>query len=171
MSSIIIYLAIFFAKLIEVSAATLRMVLINRGQKLLGSVIGFFEILIWLYVVNLVLKDVTQDLVKVFVYCLAFSMGNYLGTTIEEKLALGMSLMEVLIDVEKSPLLVSILHKNGYGVSVINSNGVEKKMNIIKIYLKRKSIPDAYAIITKSFPESIISVSDVKTVVGGFIKK
>ena len=74
-----IYLLIFFAKLVEVSLATIRNVLINRGEKLKGSIIGFFEVLIWVIVVSNVLSDVMQDPLRVLVYCLAFSMGNFVN--------------------------------------------------------------------------------------------
>ncbi|MDR2940137.1 MAG: DUF5698 domain-containing protein [Clostridiales bacterium] len=167
----LVYLGIFGAKVVEVSLATLRIVLINRGQKLLGSIIGFFEVLIWLFVVNLVLTDVTEDFMKVVVYCFAFSCGNYIGSTIEEKLAIGMSVIEVLIEADKSEDLAEILRQNGYGVTTIGSSGKEKKMAIIKVFLKRRSIPDAHGIIVKNYPESIVSVSDVKKIVGGYIKK
>lgn len=171
LTGIALYVVIFLAKMIEVSLATIRNVLINRGQKFIGACIGFFEVLIWLYVVSNVLQNVTDDLIKVGVYCLAFSCGNYLGATIEEKLAIGMAVIEVFILKEESSELVGILREDGFGVTTIDSEGKDNKMTIIKIYLKRKNINKAVSIINKNAPKSIISVSDVKNIKGAFIRK
>lgn len=171
LQGVALYLVIFLAKLVEVSLSTIRNVLINRGQKFIGACIGFFEVLIWLYVVSNVLQNVTDDLVKVGVYCLAFSCGNYLGATIEEKLAIGMAVIDVFILKDESYNLVDILRKDGFGVTTIDSQGKDNKMVIIKIYLKRKNINKAILIINKNAPKSIVSVSDVKNLKGAFIRK
>ena len=43
----ILYIGIFLAKTLEVTLATIRTVLITRGEKLLGALIGFVEVIIW----------------------------------------------------------------------------------------------------------------------------
>jgi len=91
------YIGIFFAKLIEVTMATLRNMLINRGHRKIGSVLAFFEVAIWLVVVSIVLKDITDDFFKAFVYCFAFACGNFMGSVLEEKLAIGMSVVDIYI--------------------------------------------------------------------------
>lgn len=92
-----IYFAIFFAKLIEVPLATVRIVLINRGEKLKGSLIGFVEVLIWIVVVGNVLDSLSEDPIKALVYCLAFACGNYLGSIVEDKLAIGTACIQAVV--------------------------------------------------------------------------
>jgi len=169
-SRIILYIAIFCAKLIEVSVATLRTVLNNRGQKRLAACIGFFEVMIWVVVASNVLNNITEDPIKVLVYCFAFSMGNFIGVTLEEKLALGMSVVEVLAKQDIAQNLADALREKGYGVTTIESSGKETKMVILKLFIKRKQIPDATQIIRDAGADVIFSVSDVKKVTGGFIK-
>lgn len=79
------YLFIFIAELVEVLLFTLRIIYINRGEKLKGSIAAFLEITIWVYVINEVLDNVMQNPVKIFLFCVAFTLGNLLGTIIESK--------------------------------------------------------------------------------------
>ena len=46
--SVWLYLFVFFGKIIEVAVATIRIVLINRGERVKGSITGFFEVSLWL---------------------------------------------------------------------------------------------------------------------------
>ena len=60
---ILVYFGIFIAKLCEVSLSTVRNVLINRGEKLKGAAIGFFEVLIWIVVVGNVFVIALEGLI------------------------------------------------------------------------------------------------------------
>jgi uncharacterized protein YebE (UPF0316 family) len=170
-SPVYIYFAIFAAKLVEVSISTLRTVLNSRGQKVLGALIGFVEVALWLVIASVVLKDIQSDILKAFAYCLAYSFGNYIGVTIEEKLALGMSAIELLARKEDASELAETLREAGFGVTAIDSYGKENTMVILKMFLKRKRLDKAQSIIKAKYPNGVFSVSDVKTFTNGFIKK
>jgi uncharacterized protein YebE (UPF0316 family) len=64
---LILYLFIFFAKIFEVSLMTVRTVLITRGEKLWGSIIGFVEVILWLYLISNVLIGISENPVKMIV--------------------------------------------------------------------------------------------------------
>lgn len=166
-----LYLLIFVAKLIEVTMATIRNVLINRGEKLKGSFIAFFEILIWIYVVGAVLQDVTKDPLKVIVYALAFTLGNYLGATIENKLAIGTACIQVVIKSDIKGVLSDALRDKGFGVTIMQGQGKAGEVDLMMIYLKRKLLSEATAIVNEYSPEALIVVNDVRNLKNGFIKK
>ncbi|MCL2030876.1 MAG: DUF5698 domain-containing protein [Oscillospiraceae bacterium] len=168
--NILVYLGIFFAKLIEVTIATLRIVLINRGQRKLGAVLAFFEVLIWLFVVSIVLKDITSDYFKVIIYCLAFACGNFMGSVLEEKLAIGMSVMEVYVTREIAGRLVDALRQDGFGVTTIDSHGKDNEMVIMRVYLKRKQLDEATRLVKGIAPAAIVTAGDIKRITGGYIK-
>ena len=169
--SILIYSGIFFAKLIEVTIATLRNVLINRGQRKIGAFLAFFEVLIWLFVVSIVLNDITSDYFKVFIYCFAFACGNFMGSVLEEKLAIGMSVMDIYVTNGSAEQLADALRENGFGVTTIDSRGKENEVTIMKTYLKRKQLTEATKLVQDIAPSAIVSVSDIKRISGGYIKK
>jgi uncharacterized protein YebE (UPF0316 family) len=176
MPPILIYIAIFVAKLVEVSLATVRNVMINRGEKLVASLIGFVEVLIWIIVVSNVLSTIQHDLIKVVVYCLAFSSGNYLGIIIEGKLALGTACIQVMVTEEmeaenKHSDLRQLLRDKGFGVTTVPAYGIDREVSVIMIYLKRKSVPEALELIHSNAPAALVTVNDVRQMRGGFIRK
>ena len=167
----LLYFIIFFAKIIEVSISTVRLVYINKGEKVKGAVLGFIEILIWLVVVSSVLHNITEDPIKVFIYAISFSLGNFIGVTIESKIAVGLSSIQVVVNHKDGEILADILREQGYGVTIIEGKGKNDSIkNLLFIQLKRKKIPEATRLIKEHNPEAFITVNEIKNMFGGYIK-
>lgn len=166
-----LYFLVFFAKLCEVSLATMRLVLVNRGEKLKGAMIGFFEVMIWAVLASNVLKDLMDDPFKLIVYCLAFSCGNYLGVTLEDKLAIGVAQIQVVVSTEKTNIIANVLRSKGFGVTIIAGKGMEGPVNLLMIYVKRKSVPEAIETINEFSPQAVITINDVRHIHHAYIAK
>lgn len=172
LSGPILYLIIFAAKTIEVSIATVRLVLVNKGERVKGAVLGFIEILIWISLVSSVLNNITDDPFKIIAYAAGFSLGNYLGVSIESKVAIGLASLYVVVDSEAGNVLANLLRDHDYGVTIIDGKGKDDSIkSLLFIQLKRKKIPATIKLIKEHYPNAYISVNDVKSTVGGFIKK
>lgn len=76
-------LFIFFARIIDVSLGTIRMILVIRGDKLPAALIGFFEIMVYTVALGLVVGSL-DDPVKLIVFCTGFALGILVGSVIEE---------------------------------------------------------------------------------------
>ena len=167
----LLYTIIFFAKIIEVSISTIRVVFIGKGERAKGAILGFVEIMIWLVVVSSVLNNITEDPIKMLIYAAAFSLGNYLGVTIESKIAVGLASIQVVVNEKSGDILADILREQGYGVTIIEGKGKNESIkNLLFIQLKRKKIPEAVKLVKQHNPEAYITVNDIKSMVGGYIK-
>ena len=167
----LLYLIIFFAKIIEVSISTIRVVFIGKGERAKGAILGFVEIMIWLVVVSSVLNNITEDPIKMLIYAAAFSLGNYLGVTIESKIAVGLASIQVVVNEKDGEVLADILREQGYGVTIIEGKGKNESIkNLLFIQLKRKKIPEAVKLVKQHNPEAYITVNDIKSMMGGYIK-
>lgn len=172
LSGPILYLMIFIAKTIEVSIATIRLVYVNKGERVKGAVLGFVEVMIWILVVSSVLNNITSDPLKIIAYAAGFSLGNYLGVSIKSKVAIGLASIQVVVDAEAGNVLANLLRDNEFGVTIIDGKGKDDSIkSLLFIQLKRKKIPAAIKLIRETYPNAYISVNDVKSTVGGFIKK
>ena len=172
LSGLPLYLIIFFAKIVEVTLMTLRIVFINKGEKALGAVIAFVEVFIWLIVVSAVLTNITEDPIKILVYCTSFALGNYLGVIIEGKLAVGLSSLQAIVPDEDGEKIADLLRNNDFGVTIIEGKGIEGyKKDVLIVMLKRKRIKEAIKIINSQIPDALITINDVKNLRGGYIKK
>lgn len=167
----VLYAIIFCAKIIEVSVSTIRLVYINKGEKVKGAILAFIEITIWLIVVSSVLNNITEDPFKALIYAVAFSLGNYIGITIESKIAVGLASIQAVVNEEEGINLAEILRNENYGVTIIEGKGKnDSKKSLLFVQLKRKKIPDAVKIIKGTTPNAFITVNDIKSMLGGFIK-
>lgn len=172
LSGPILYAVIFFAKIVEVSISTIRLVYINKGEKIIGAILGFIEILIWLIVVSSVLTNISDDPIKILMYAAGFSLGNYIGVTIESKIAVGMSSIQVVVNESDGEVLADLLREQGFGVTIIEGKGKnDSKKNLLFVQLKRKRISEAIKIVKSFSDTAFITVNDVKSSVGGFVKK
>ncbi len=171
-SGIFVYLFIFFGKILEVTVSTVRVVLINRGEKKIGSIIAFFEILLWLFITGTVLAGFQDDIIRVIVFALAFAIGNYLGSWLEGKLAFGYCSIQIIVpDTEESLSLVTELRENKLAVTIIKGQGKDGERELLMLHLLRKRIPKAIDIVKSHLNNAFIIVNDVKTLQGGYIKK
>ncbi len=171
-NSIWVYFVIFFGKILEVTISTLRLVLINRGERIKGSILAFFDILTWVLITGSVLSNAGDSITKIIVFCVAFALGNYLGSWLDAKLAFGISSINVIM--KSNPvvdLLLESLRAESFAVTSIDGQGKDGARKLLIIHLKRKRIPQAVKIINEITPESVISINDVKAIRGGYMKK
>ncbi|PPK45943.1 uncharacterized protein YebE (UPF0316 family) [Clostridium algidicarnis DSM 15099] len=168
----VLYVLIFLAKIVEVSLMTLRTVLITRGEKVVGSIIGFFEVIIWLYLVSTVLVGISEDPIKMVVYALGFSVGNYVGSFLEEKLAIGLLTISIVASANDAIIIAEKLRKDNLGVTLVEAEGINEKKKMIVVHVKRKRKKEVIKLIEDTNTKAVISIADTKTVYGGYgIKK
>lgn len=169
----LIYICIFIAKTIEVSMGTTRMVLITRGERLFGAILGFFEVILWVILVSTVLTNVTEDPIKVVVYALGFAAGNYVGSLFEQYLGIGNVRIEVIVMNHHGYELVDKIRSNGYAVTVIEAKGMQCERQVLIMNIKRKNYIKVVDMIKQFQGDSVITINDIKPIYGGYglIKK
>ena len=91
------YIAIFTSKILENTLATLRIILVSNGKKKLGAILQGLVTLLWILVTGTVIINLNQDIFKIIVFCLGSIVGSYLGSYLEEKIALGSNTIIAII--------------------------------------------------------------------------
>jgi uncharacterized protein YebE (UPF0316 family) len=168
LASIGIYVLMLVMKVVEVSIGTLRIVLITRGERVLGAFLGFIEVLLWIILVSTVLKDVSSDPVKVVVYAAGFALGNYAGSFIEEKLGIGNVRVEAIVLEEDGKALAGQIRDKGYAVTVMEGQGMNYKRNVLLMNIRRKDCESVVSLIKNLQQNVVITMNDIKPVYGGF---
>ncbi len=162
-----VYIAIFFVKIIEVAMAIVRIVLITKGVKLLGSIIGFFEVVIWVILAASVLTNITTDPYQVIVYAAAFSLGNYLGSTIENRLALGSVSIQAIVKKIHGKQLSKELRQLGLAITAVDAYGRDDRKEILYMHVPRRNIDKTIDLIKSFQKDVVISVNDIRPMYGG----
>lgn len=164
----LVYVLIFFVKIIEVTLSTTRMVLITRGERKKGAFIAFFEVCIWVILVSTVLEDITEDPIKIIIYALGFSIGNYLGSMFEEKLGIGTTRIEAIVKEVDGIELVKKIRDEGYAVTVVAGEGMNYKRSVLIMHVKRKRAKSLIKIIRVHQDNVVITINEIKPIYGGF---
>lgn len=131
------YLFIFSLKIVENALATLRIIVIANGKKFLGAFLNFLMSFSWIFSTSLVIIDIQKDPLKILIYSLGTFLGSYLGSLIEEKLALGSNMIIAITDQEKEKLPQKIREQN-YPVIELLGKELENEKNILLITTTRK---------------------------------
>lgn len=155
------YFLIFIFKVIENTLSTLRIILVANGKKLFAAILQGFISIIWVISAGIVIVNINKDLLKILFFALGSSVGSYIGSLIEEKIALGSLLITAIINEEKSNLIIRTLRKKGFIVNIINYNN---KKRTITIMIPRKNITKISNIIKTIDNDSIILSQNINTI-------
>jgi uncharacterized protein YebE (UPF0316 family) len=162
---VILPLLIFLARIADVSLQTVRIIFTSKGKKSLAPLVGFFEVLIWLVAIGQVMQNLTNILCYL-AYGGGFAMGNYVGLLIEEKLAVGMVLLRVIIQGDPSTL-VEHLSKENFGVTNVEALGMRGKVNILLLVIRRRDAKHIAQDILSFHPKAFYTIEDVRQVSSG----
>lgn len=152
-------LAIFLARVCDVSLGTVRIILISRGVKL-ATLIGFFEILVWLLAIGHIMQNLT-NFGYYIAYAGGFAAGTYAGILIENKLSLGVVILRIITRRDATELIKHLKEQN-YGVTTIDAQGVSGPVKIILIVINRHDVDNVVGIIKTFNPHAFYSVEDVR---------
>ena len=173
MTLLFLCLKIFFARIIDVTLATLRTVYSVKGKTLLAGVIGFIEATIWFIVVKEALNTDIQSPFIVMSYAGGFATGSILGTFVSKTFVNSLIRVEV-ITTKATPDNVEKIKLEGFGVSVLDimdndDDDTDKKMLIIT--LNSKHLDELKRILRHIDRNAFVVVNESKIVQNGFIKK
>lgn len=171
-STIWVYLFIFFGKILEVSFSTLRIVLINRGERTVGALIAIVEITLWLILASSVLAGFQTDFLKGIVYAIAFACGNYIGSWLDELLAFGLSSMQVVLpDMESAKEAEMCLRSKGFGITSLDVHGRDDDRSMLIMTMQRKRLPEAISTLEEHCNGAVVTISDIKIQRGGYLER
>lgn len=168
--NIVIYIVIFVAKTIELALGTLRLIIVANGKKMLGAILQGLIALVWVCVTGLVVVNITQDPLKIIAFALGSAVGSYIGSLIEEKMALGSNMLMAIIDKDLEESVTTTIRNQGYAVTVIEGQGKAKERSILIIMVARKKRYEIVNLIKKIDCEAMIISESASTIAGGHNK-
>ncbi|MEA4811817.1 MAG: DUF2179 domain-containing protein [Anaerolineaceae bacterium] len=163
---VILPLIIFFARICDVTLGTIRIISVSRGLRKLAPILGFFEVLIWIVVIGQLVQNLKSP-TAYFGYAAGFAAGNYIGMLIEQKLAIGIYMVRVIVPEAKKEMAGHIRQK-GYGVTVIHGEGFIGPVQILYITVQRKQMENLMQVIHSEMPDAFITVEEARTAEKGF---
>ena len=168
-SPILVCLLVCAAKIVEITIQSLKTCMMVKGQRLKAAGLGFVECTIWGLVISTLIGTLGDNLLLLVFYCVGYATGLFLGATIENKIALGTSNLELIANDESTEKITAYLKENNRGDTVLEGHGSKEKMNMIFIVLPRKETPKTLKEIRKACDNKVfVAVSEVSKYAGGY---
>ncbi len=168
-SWVILPLLIFLARICDVSMETIRVIYISKGIKYLAPIIAFFEIVIWLLAMEIVMNDLS-NIANFLAFAFGFAMGTYVGLVIEEKLSIGKVILRIVTTDESNDEIISFMRSENYGTTMIDATGSRGNVKIILSLVNRSEVAHITEKIQISNPHAFFSIEDVRYVNEGVFR-
>ena len=166
---IVVCFIVCAAKIVEITIQSLKTCMMVKGQRLKAAGLGFIECTIWGLVISTIIGTLGDNVFLLAFYCVGYATGLFLGSTLESKIALGTSNLELIASDESTEKITEYLRTNGRGYTVFEGHGSTDKMNMIFIVLPRKETPRALREIRRVCDNKVFVVaSEVSKYAGGY---
>lgn len=154
----ILYLSILLLKVVENTLATLRLIIVANGKKKIGSVLQGLVTISWIYSAKFTIVNLDKDLLKIFFFVVGSIIGSYLGSRLEERIALGSNSLMCIVNTKYESNIIKNL--NNYKITRLSC--MDKDYSILLIVTKRKFINNICKIIKGIDSNCIIIVEKAK---------
>lgn len=153
---------IFFARILDVSLGTVRIMFVNRSMKGTATLLGFLEVLVWVTITAQIFGQL-DNIFNYLAYAGGFAAGNYIGIWIEEKLRIGTQIFRIITDKDTNGLLAA-LKLEGINATILDARGSQGPVQVIFTVVKRKNEKKMFRIIDDFDPKAFYSIEDIKYV-------
>lgn len=166
MEAILGGLLVFALRLTDVTLGTLRILMTVRGRRLWAGLIGFVEVTIFVVAISQVIRNV-DNLWNVLGYSSGFAAGTIVGMTLEERLAMGFTIVRV-ISAHRDCRIADALRSNGFGVTEITGRGMRDEVGIYEVVTRRADLPAVLQIVNREDSQAFITVEETRRVYRGW---
>src|SRR5690606_23569442 len=155
-------------RIVDVSLSTLRILLSMRNQRTLVPLLGFFEVLVWIFAVGNAIRHL-DSIAHVLGYAGGFAAGSLVGVWLEGRLAFGLGTMRI-ISRRADGVLASRLRALGCGVTEFTGQGREGPVEVIYTVMMRRRLPAVLAEVEKVDPDAFITVEEPRHIRRGWMQ-
>ena len=168
MSLLLLCFNIFVVKILEVSLNTIVTILTIKNKKIIATILGFINVMIWFIIIKEALSSNNNSLWLALSFASGHAIGTFLGTILSDKLINYKILMQVIVDEEYDDKIDEI-RRNGYAISKISCTGKNNSKKIMLfIELDSKKSSKLQEIIKNIDNNAFIIINETRHVINGF---
>lgn len=158
-SYILLPFLIFFARIVDVSINTVRIIYVLGGRKLTSTLLGFFESFIWLMAISQIFENL-DNIVSYIAYPAGFAAGIFVGMIIEEKIAYGKVIVRIITR-KDIHVLLQYLNKQYFRYTYVRAEGPDGDENLVFTVLQREKLEQLLSTLKEILPTAFYTVEKV----------
>lgn len=143
-------------RIADVTIGTMRTILVVQSRKYYAALAGFCEVLIWIFAMRYIIQHMDHT-INLIGYAAGFALGNILGITLEQKIALGYTQINI-VSLHHTDNIANKLRQAKFGVTIIPAEGSSGGVSILLVIVKRKHMKSVMKIAESIDKHSFITV-------------
>jgi uncharacterized protein YebE (UPF0316 family) len=160
---------IFGLRIVDVSLATIRMLLTMRDIRGLVPLIGFVEVTVWVVAVGTAIQNL-HSVWHVLGYSGGFAAGTSVGLWMEGKLAMGLATVRIICrDAGAGEDIADSLREMGFGVTEFGGQGRQGKVEVLYTMVKRRHIHTVIQEAERWDDDAFITVEEPRAIRRGWM--
>ena len=168
LDGVLLALMIFVLRVVNNTLGTVRVVLITREKRLLASMLGFVEALVFAVVIANVVQDLSNWM-NLVAYCGGFSVGNFLGMALEHRFITSYKSVSIITDTYGHEIAAA-LRDGGFGVTEAEGEGRDGHVSMLRSVVISRDVPRVIDTVRDMNPEAFIALEDARAVHRGYIR-
>jgi uncharacterized protein YebE (UPF0316 family) len=161
------FVLVFLLRVTDVSLGTMRTVYILQGRRLRAAIIGFFEVLIWIFVVSQVVAAIS-DWILMIGYAGGFATGTWTGLWLENRFAIGFAQLRI-ISRHRGEEIAARLWEENFGASIVHGHGRDGEIDLIFSIVQRRNVHKCVEIANTIDKDCFVSISDSRYLFRGYM--
>lgn len=170
MSLFFMCIKIFAVRIIDVSLGTVVTVLTVKNKRLIATILGFIDVIIWFLVVKEALNTNINSIWIAVSYAGGYATGTFIGTTLSNDLIKGKVSVQVILNNVYNKEIDKI-RDAGYAVSQVECIGKNNTKNsMLFIEVDKKHLNNLTDTINNIDKNAFMVVNETKYAINGFFK-
>jgi uncharacterized protein YebE (UPF0316 family) len=159
-------LLIFALRIVDVSMAIVRLLMVIRGRKALAWLFGFVQAFVYIVAIREVMADL-GNWINILSYAAGFATGTVVGIWIEERLAIGYGHVRIMSP-RRGSSVTNRLREAGFGVTVVPGRGRDGMVDVLVTTVPRRQVRTVTRLVEETDPGAFIPVENVRPLRKGF---
>jgi uncharacterized protein YebE (UPF0316 family) len=161
-------LSIFVLRIIGSTITTVRTLLIMRGRQWSAASLGFIETLIFALTIGAVVQNLS-NLWNLFGYCFGFSVGQFAGMWVEERLALGYATIRI-VSRGRGRALANAVRAAGFGATEDHAEGRQGVVGVVTVTVRRREVGTVNSIIEEMDEHAFVTIEEARALRRGYLR-
>lgn len=157
--TMLVCLLIILARIADVTLGTVRTISVVNGRAKLASVVGFLEILIWIFAVSRVMENLSDPAYAIS-YAIGFALGNLIGIKIEQRIAFGEQVVRIFSS--RGDEVAKSLRHAGFILTEFQGSGRDGFVTLLFVQVPRRDVSRALHCAAVADPKCFYVVDDIR---------
>ncbi len=167
--TLLLPLAIFGMRIFGLGIATLRTLLMVRGQKLWAMLTSVFEFATYAFSIGWVVQDLSNPW-NLAAYAIGSALGIYIGMAMEERFVAGFSTVDV-ISPHKAHEIADVVRHAGFGATEGWGQGCDGMVGTVRVVVRRLEVNSVLDLVNTTDPNAFITVEETRALRRGYLRR